>query len=231
MCLKTSTSRGAYIFPLPISPIALQGEINPSISRPQLTCKQVWAILRPCSYTHMPLDLGVPPLLYPMVPLLGDKQGLVTHAFISKGAKKLGQKTQCVYRCHPALGWLPHELPVVSSTLITTPIPSPVSSRHQHQGSLLALNIQFPSPSPPCERVQHSNEPAGLPVPCFGGMCLGGWFVPASCRSGWQQRRATSPSMQPNDALGTRVTFLLASCSPVHALNATQGPALPASLS
>lgn len=60
---------------------------------------------------------------------------------------------------------IPCELPVVSSTPITAPIPSPVPSSHQHQGTLLALNIQFPSPSPPCKGVQHRNEPAGLLMP------------------------------------------------------------------
>lgn len=70
---------------------------------------------------------------------------------------------------------------------------SPVPSSHQRQGTLPALNIQFPSPSPPCEGVQHGNEPAGLPVPCAGRLCLGGCCMSASCRSRWEQRRAASP--------------------------------------
>lgn len=42
------------------------------------------------------------------------------------------------------------------------PFPSPAPSSHRHQGTLQALNIQFPSPSPPCEGVQHGNEPHAL---------------------------------------------------------------------
>lgn len=73
----------------------------------------------------------------------------------------------------------PRELPAVSSTLLTAPVPSPAPSSHQHQGTLPALNIQLSSPSVPCEGVQHHNEPAGLPVPCAGGTCLG-WMLRAS---------------------------------------------------
>lgn len=42
------------------------------------------------------------------------------------------------------------------------PFPSPAPSSHRHQGTLKALNIQFPSPSPPCKGVQHGNEPRAL---------------------------------------------------------------------
>lgn len=100
------------------------------------------------------------------------------------------KRTQQVHWCHCA----PHKLPAVSSTLLTAPVPSPAPSSHQHQGTLPALNIQLSSPSLPCEGVQHHNEPAGLAVPCAGGMCLGGFCVPTSCRSDWEERRATSPS-------------------------------------
>lgn len=107
----------------------------------------------------------------------------------------------------------PCELCAVSSAPIAASVPSLVPSSHQHQGTLPALNIQFPSPSPPCDRVQHRNEPVGPPVPCAGAggdTRLGGCCVPACCRGGWEQRRG-EPRPPPHSqamALGTRVTFL-----------------------
>lgn len=65
--------------------------------------------------------------------------------------------------------------------MVTALVPSLVPAS---QGALLSLNIQFPSPAHPREGVQHRNEPAGLPVPCAGGMCLGGYCQPPTEAAG-----------------------------------------------
>lgn len=110
--------------------------------------------------------------------------------------------------------------------------PSLAPSSHQHQGTLSALNIQFRSPSPPCEGVEHGNEPAGLPVPCAAGMCLGRCCMPASCSSAWEHRRG-QPHPQHTVRWwpwGPGSPSPLTSCSPMHQPAAIQASALPASL-